>query len=164
MSKRASLADGYARLEQIAEKLKLPLWWVESLTVEYLSCREFLKKNEFWHFNFNLINQERVEQIGSPSVVFNDTLLVQNIPQEQVIERIFTLLMGLPTGRLDHNVLPNGLVSEQYTPFQLNSLTAWDQKLGFSDNAKIFYDGRFYQIRIAEFGRISSDNQTLRLV
>jgi hypothetical protein len=50
------------------------------------------------------------------------------------------------------NILPNGIVNESYFPYQMNPIDVWDQKLSFSEYAKIFDEGRFYQLRIAQFG------------
>jgi hypothetical protein len=148
------MIKGYKHLTKIAENLDLPLWWVESVAVEYLDCREYLKDGNFWLFNFNKLRKEDIAMILGTKVVFTDTVLFQNIKPEDASARLILGLMGMPMAQLDagSNILPNGIVSEKYFPFQGNSIDAWDQKLSFSEYAKIFDEGRFYQLKIAQFG------------
>jgi hypothetical protein len=105
-------------------------------------------------FNFNKLAKKDIGRIPGTKVVFTDTLLFQNIKPEDVTARLIAGLMGMPMVQLDAgaNILPNGIVSDNYFTFQLNSIDVWDQKLGFSEYAKIFDDGRFYQLKVAQFG------------
>ena len=57
------MAKGENGLEQISKKLGLPLWWVESVAVEYFDCREYLTDGNFWVFNLNLLKNDDIEQI-----------------------------------------------------------------------------------------------------
>jgi hypothetical protein len=40
-------------IERVAQKMKLPHWWIEAVAIEYTECREYATLNEIWTFNFN---------------------------------------------------------------------------------------------------------------
>lgn len=143
---------GLSRIKEIADRLRLPEWWVQSVIIEYFPCREYLVGKDAWHFNFDIVREESIENITSKKVIVSGEItLFHNIRQEDFGPRIMSALVGEPMVPYQAEVVPEGLVNEYHVVFSLNPIDAWDPKLAFNDRAIIFDDGRFYQWAIAEF-------------
>lgn len=153
------MAKGENVLEQISEKLDLPIWWVESVAVEYFDCREYLTDGNFWTFDFNLLKKGDIEQIPEKKVVVNGTVLVQNIRRKDLGPRFMLALVGAPVMPLPPASLPEGQVADYYVPEQFNSIDAWDSKLEFNQRAIVLDDGKFYQWTIANFYAIPESHK-----
>ena len=47
----------YKIIQTVAQKVKLPYWWVEAIAIEYTECREYATGNEIWAFNFDKLSE-----------------------------------------------------------------------------------------------------------
>jgi hypothetical protein len=153
------MAKGENVIETISRRSNLPYWWVESVAVEYFDCREYLVDGDFWSFDFNLLKEEDIRQIAQKKVVIGAYTLFQNIRSEDLKTRVMLALVGAPIMPLSAEIIPEGQVADHYVPWQLNSIDAWDPKLGFSNHAQVLDEGRFYQWKISEFYAIPGSHR-----
>ena len=142
---------GRERISKISTQLKLPYWWVESVIVEYFPCRRYAESEELWAFDFNKLTDEDVKKIPEKKIIVSELLLVQNVQQRDIAQRIALRSMGLPCIPLDEsNLIPEGFVNSTRFPFPAqNDISAWDKKLEFSQRAVVLDNDIFYQWTIA---------------
>ncbi|MCE5265057.1 MAG: hypothetical protein LLG97_16185 [Deltaproteobacteria bacterium] len=140
-------------IRTVAEKVKLPPWWVEAIAVEYVECREFATRDEIWTFNFEkLAKNDLMEALKTHHVVVS-SLLVHNVLPFVFSARIFEgMFSRVPAGLCaeQDDLIPEGLASDHCFPWQLNALDVWDPKLSIFDHFQVLNDGKFWQWRFAE--------------
>ena len=86
---------GIKEIIKIAEKLKLPYWWVESVIIEYLPCRRFVENRKICTFDFEIFNDALINTIGQYRVIIpSGSRLIQNISTEDFAFRTPQLLVG----------------------------------------------------------------------
>lgn len=141
------------RLHEMAVKLNLPIWWVESVVVEYFDCRRYAEGGEIWDFDFSKFDEELEKTILDKKVVIPHYYLLQNIRPKDLSQRSLLGLIGLPFVTLeDANLIPEGLANNTCFPSPVrNDISVYDPKLDFYSTAIVYDNGVFYQWRIAEF-------------
>jgi hypothetical protein len=144
------------RIQDASKKLNLPSWWVESVIIEYFSCRRFAENSELSVFDFGIIDDKLLNSIKLKHVVIPHYRLIQNVSPRDLAYRLPKLVTGesrLPFDNID--LIPEGIVNKTAFPFIANPIDKWDPKLGFNEYAVIFDNGYFYQWKIAELYRIN---------
>lgn len=149
------------KIEIISRELPLPDWWVESVIVEYFSCRRFGEKGELWTFDFDKLSNDDIKKIPEKKIIIPNYYLVQNVRLEDLAQRTLISMIGLPFTPLDEaDLIPEGLVNRSGFPSPLrNDISVWDPKLEFNQNAVVLDDGFCYQWKIAEPYNIESEKR-----
>ena len=144
---------GRENIGEIAQKISLPEWWVESVIVEYFDCRRFGEQEEIWTFDFTKLDEEIAEMIIEKKVIISHFYLVQNIRSADLSMRTLNTMIGLPVITLeDADLIPEGLVNRTGFPSPIyNDISVYDRKLEFFTHAIVFDNGIFYQWKIADF-------------
>lgn len=144
----------------ICEKLQLPIWWVESVIVEYFPCRRFGEDGELWTFDFTNIN-DYIAQIPEKKVIIPNYRLVQNVRPNDLAQRGLITMIGLPVTFLDEaDLIPEGLANYTCFPYPMrNDISVWDPKLEFQTTSVILDDGVFYQWTIGKSYEISEEHR-----
>ena len=71
---------GQERIRKISKKLDLPLWWIKSLAIECLPCRRFAEGGNLWIFDFEILDENLIDQIRLERVVIlHYTLFQKNL-------------------------------------------------------------------------------------
>jgi hypothetical protein len=140
-------------INKVSEKLKLPYWWVESISIEYTECREYAESGKIWAFNWNKLSENDLDDaIQTHKVVVRD-FLIHNIHKNVFPHRAANQLAGgiLPNmAEESGDIIPEGLVSYYNFLFQFNPIETVDPKLTFSQWFQVLDDGKLWQWRIAE--------------
>lgn len=141
------------RIQEIANRLNLPIWWVESVIVEYFNCRRYAEEEEIWTFDFSKFDKKLEDTILDKKVVIPQYFLMQNIRPADLAQRSLVGLIGLPFITLeDANLMPEGLANKTCFPSPVhNDISVYDPKLDFYFTAIVYDQGIFYQWKIAEF-------------
>jgi hypothetical protein len=79
---------GRRRIENIARRHNLPIWWVQSAVIEYLPCRRILENGRLWRFDFTIFDKKSVGAISDKSVVIPEYYVVQNVPRNDFLQRL----------------------------------------------------------------------------
>jgi hypothetical protein len=141
-------------IKAIAEKMKLPYWWVQAIAIEYTDCREYATRDEVWTFNLDKVSGRDLEEaVRSNRVVVFGTLVhnvLEIVWSSRTIER---LVSDIPAQLAEEfsDVFAEGPVSNYHFPFLGNPLDVWDPKLDFSSHFQVLDEGQLWQWRIAEF-------------
>lgn len=148
-------------VKAIAEKMKLPDWWVQAIAIEYADCREYATGDEIWTFNFDKVSGRDLEQAvrSHRAVVFGT--LVHNVHESVWSSRAIERLVSDIPVRLAEDfgdVCAEGPVSDYHFPFLGNPLDVWDPKLDFSSHFQVLDEGRLWQWKIAEFVPVAGRN------
>ncbi|NQE06117.1 hypothetical protein C5S32_09630 [ANME-1 cluster archaeon GoMg1] len=144
-------------IETVAQKMKLPCWWVEAIAIEYTECREYATRDEIWTFNFDKLSEYDLEEaVRSRHVVVHGTLMHNvsaDVWSSRAIER---LVSNIPVGLCEQpdDVIAEGLVSDYHFPFIGNPIDVWDPKLSFSSHFQVLDNGQFWQWHIADFVQV----------
>ncbi len=141
-------------IERVSDKLKIPRWWVKAIAIEYTECRDYVTRDKIWTFNFNKITQEELEKAVSEHKVILHDFLFHNVHPAVLQNRMIDRMAGgvtVPLAEHSADVIPEGLVSKHYIPFQANPINVEDPKLGFSTHCQVFDNGHLYQWEIAKF-------------
>ena len=148
-------------IEAVAQKMKLPSWWVEAITIEYTDCREYATRDEIWTFNFYKLSEYDIEEaVRSHRVVVYGTLMhnvLADVWSARLIERMVSDIPVRLTEEHD-DVIAEGLVSDYNFPFIRNPIDVWDPKLSFSSHFQVLDDGHFWQWHIADFVTVEGRN------
>ena len=101
----------------VSSKLKLPYWWVESIAIEYLNCREFAEHDEIWSFNFDLISkQELIEAVQTEKIVVSSPIIQYPPIGEGLLKSLKNYFLGqdyiaepgsIIEGLVSHNDFPD---------------------------------------------------------
>lgn len=157
-------------IDSVAEEMGLPDWWVESIAIEYLDCREYAEWDEslgtgkaLARFNWERIPKADLKTVVQEhKVVVHGGMLIHNIHTDVLPFRFASQMAGgdLPSvaGESD-DIIPEGLVSDYHFPFRANSIAAEDPKTSFSQWFQVFDDGEFWQWRIAEFVAVEGSHR-----
>lgn len=141
-------------IEQVAQKMKLPPWWVKAIAIEYTECREYATRDEIWTFNFDKLSERDLEEAVRSHRVVVYGILIHNVLthvwSSRAIER---LVSDIPVRLAEEfeDAMADGPVSDYYFSFLANPIDGWDPKLDFSSHFQVLDDGRLWQWRIAEF-------------
>lgn len=136
-------------LFNVSSQLELPLWWVESIAIEYLNCREFAARDEIWTFNFDLISQENlIETVKTRKIVISSPLIQYPSLNKSLLNDLKNYFLGLDDDN-DYSVI-EGYISLNNFPEEVEFLDFWDPKLSFSECFQVYDDGKFWQWKIAE--------------
>jgi hypothetical protein len=147
------------RVRDIATRLKLPLWWVTSVIVEYFPCRRFAENGELWLFDFSIFDDSLINEIPSKNVVIPEYRLFQNITPKELAIRAARLIAGESQLALDNrDLVPEGIVNRTAFPYLSNPIDKWDPKLGFNQYTLVYDKGYFYQWKISELYHINSQS------
>lgn len=155
MKEKELIHEEYHRvIRKVAKKMKLPLWWVEAIAIEYTECREYATDDDIWTFNFDkLLEKDLEEAVRSHHVVLYAVYIIHNvIPSLYGTRLIRSLHTRIPPLVEELNdIMPEGLVSECHFPFQTNPIDVWDPKFSFSRCFQFRDNYKIWQWKIAEF-------------
>lgn len=144
-------------IEAVAQKMKLPYWWIEAIAIEYTECREYATRDEIWTFNCDKLSEDDLEEaVRSHRVVVYGTLMHNVLAEVWASRAIERMVSDVPVGLVEEfdDVFAEGLVSDYHFPFRGNPINVWDPKLSFSRHFQVLDGGQFWQWRIAEFTRV----------
>lgn len=147
----------YDHIECVSQKFKIPKWWVESIAIEYTDCRDFAIGRDIWTFNFDKVSIEELENSIKSHKIIIHNYLIHNVHIDTFRSRFAHLLASRirpPLVNEQSDFIPEGLVSDFYFPFIVNSIEQWDPKLGFSNYCQIYDNGQLYQWKIANFVKV----------
>lgn len=148
-------------IEAVAQKMKLPYWWVEAIAIEYTECREYATRDEIWTFNFDKLSENDLEgAVRSYHVVVYGTL-IHNVRYDVYSSRALERLVSdIPVGLCEEpgDIIAEGRVSDYHFPFIGNPIDVWDPKLSFSSHFQVLDDGHFWQWHIADFVAVTGRN------
>ncbi len=138
------------KIFSVSSRFKLPYWWVESIAIEYLECREFVTRNEIWTFNFDLVSEsDLVKAIESKKVVISSPIIhYPHLDRIKLLKSLENYFLGREDDVEEHVV--EGLCSKNDFPEEVEFLEFWDPKLSFSEYFQVYDDGNFWQWKIAE--------------
>lgn len=129
-----------------------PDWWIQSVMVEYLDCREYATRNEIWTFNHDLVSEENlIDALTNKKVVVSGPI-VHNVfldPSRLLKRMVSDLPSELTVDETDF--VAEGPISKYSSEFYSNPLNVWDPLLSFSQYFQVYDEGRFWQWKIAEF-------------
>lgn len=141
-------------LKAIAKQLKLPQWWVEAVSVEYLPIRHFATEEEIWKFDFDLVTERDVfSAIDKSHIVVGGTVF-HNVRNDVLGSRMFGRLVSnvpVPLAADPTDICPEGLIGPHSLYFQPNPIEAWDPKLSFSQHMQVRDDDGLWQWEVARF-------------
>lgn len=103
-------------ISEASEILGINTWWVESIAIEYLDCRELCVGDSLWRFNFDRLDlKELVEVVKKNRLVMRGCLL-HNVLPEVAIVRMMRGMVGAPSVNpgFGADVVPEGPVSESW--------------------------------------------------
>jgi len=140
-------------VETVAKKLNLPVWWIESVAVEYTECRHYATANEIWSFDFDMVTEAALEHAVRSHKIVASSIIVHNVDRDtyamRAIERLFTNLPVQMAQEKD-DVIANGPISTHHFPFLANPIDRWDPKLSFPGYFQVL-DGGLWQWAVGEF-------------
>lgn len=144
-------------IEAVAQKMRLPYWWIEAVAIEYTECREYATRDEIWTFNFGKLSESDLEKaVRSNHVLIQGTLMHNvnlDVWRSRTLERIVSDIPVALCEQLD-DVIAEGLVSDCHFLFTTNPIDVWDPKLDFSRHFQVLENGQFWQWHIADFVRV----------
>lgn len=133
----------------VSSKLKLPYWWVESVAIEYLNCREFAARGEIWTFNFELISkQDLIKAVQTEKIVVSSPIMQYPPLGENLLNSLKNYFLGQDYDG-DVSVI-EGPVSRNGFPDDVEFLDFWDPLLSFCEYFQVYDDEKFWQWKIAE--------------
>lgn len=144
----------------VSSELELPYWWVQSVAVEYLNCREFAAVNEIWAFNFDLISKkELLEAVETKKIVVSSPIIqYPTLNSETLFKSLENYLLGITSD--DEGVIVEGPIPRDNFPDKVEFLDFIDPQLSFSDYFQVYDGGRFWQWKIAEQIPVKSEHRT----
>jgi hypothetical protein len=154
------MSAGHSRfprvVEEVAGRLGLPAWWVESVAAEYADCREStpLAGRDVVRFDFGRVTEQDLEREVRHNRVVVRGMLFHNVALDVLKPRLLMALIGAAPAVLPKDpsdLIPEGLASTSAVPFYANSLDVDDPKCGFSTHFQVLDNGRFWQWRVADF-------------
>ena len=118
----------------VSSRLGLPYWWVESVAIEYLECREFAGGDEIWTFNFELVSEtELVKAAESERVVVSGPLIhYPQFDRKSMLKSLEKYFMGREDDDAGEHIV-EGLCSKDDFPEEVEFLEFWDPKISFSE-------------------------------
>ncbi|TMS41133.1 MAG: hypothetical protein FGO69_09270 [Methanobacterium sp.] len=142
----------------VSSKLKLPYWWVESIAIEYLNCREFAAYDEIWTFNFDLISrQELIEAVQTEKIVVSSPIIQYPPIGEGLLKSLKNYFLGQDYIAEQGSII-EGPVSRNDFPDEVEFLDFLDPMLSFFDYFQVYDDGKFWQWKIAESTHIKGES------
>lgn len=137
-------------ISDVSSEFKLPYWWVESVAIEYLNCREFAVRDEIWTFNFDLISKKDLTHaLETKKVVVSSPIThYSQLNRGGLLKSFKNYFLGLD-GDTDGFII-EGPVSPESFPGEVEFLDFWDPKLSFSEHFQVQDDGKFWQWKIAD--------------
>ena len=148
-------------IEAVAQKMKLPSWWVKAIAIEYTECREYATRDEIWTFNFDKISENVIEEaVRSHHVVVYGTLMHNVLADVWSSRSIERMVSDIPVRLAEErdDVIAEGRASDYHFPFIGNSIDVWDPKLDFSSYFQVLDDDHFWQWHIADFVNVEGRN------
>jgi hypothetical protein len=146
-----------ADLTAVAERLNVPRWWAEAVTVEYLPVRLFAADEEIWKFDFDLVtDDEVVGAITEHRIVVGGTIY-HNVRDDVLSDRMLGRLVSaipVPLTLKPSDVCPEGKIGPHNLCFRGNSIDAWDPKLAFSQHMQVRDNDGLWQWEIASFSPV----------
>ncbi|PKL69038.1 MAG: hypothetical protein CVV28_02675 [Methanobacteriales archaeon HGW-Methanobacteriales-1] len=138
--------------------LDLPDWWIRSVIIEYLDCREYAERDEIWTFNFDLMTEEALDDALANKKVVVSGPIVHNVFLDS--SRLLRSMVSdiTPVAVDETDLVAEGPISEYSAEFLSNPLDVWDPILGFSDYFQVYDEGRFWQWKIAELVPIPDEH------
>jgi hypothetical protein len=135
---------------QLSSRFELPYWWVESVAIEYLECREFATRNEIWTFNFDLIREEDlIKAVESERVVVSGPLVhYPQLNRKSLSKSLENYFLGIEDDP-NENII-EGLCLKNDFPDEVELMEFWDPKLSFSEYFQVLDGGKFWQWKIAK--------------
>ncbi|HTX60972.1 MAG TPA: hypothetical protein VMC48_01565 [Methanobacterium sp.] len=135
----------------VSSRLGLPYWWVESVAIEYLECREFAGGDEIWTFNFELVSEtELVKAAESERVVVSGPLIhYPQFDRKSMLKSLEKYFMGREDDDAGEHIV-EGLCSKDDFPEGVEFLEFWDPKISFSEYFQVYDEGNFWQWKVAE--------------
>jgi hypothetical protein len=132
-----------------SSKLQLPYWWVESIAIEYLNCRDFTTRDEIWTFNFDLISkQDLLKAVQTEKIVLSTPIIEYPPLGEGLLKSLKNYFLGQDYDEEGSAI--EGPVSMDDFPEEVEFLDFWDPMLSFSEYFQVYDEGKFWQWKIAE--------------
>lgn len=149
-------------ITKISTDKKLPKWWVESIVVEYLDCRNYAVNNDIWEFDFSRINEtDLIDALNTYNIIICRGILTQNYHKDSWFYR-FPLIAGIgytcPTCKSEDEIFPNGPVSDYHFIFEGNPLQTWDPKLSLSKKFQVYDQGKIWQWHFSDLLHVEGTN------
>lgn len=133
----------------VSSHFELPYWWVESIAIEYLNCREFASSDEIWTFNFDLISKEDlINAVKTEKIVISSPIIQYPSLGANLLKNLKNYFLGLDD--VTEGFIIEGNISKDNFPDKVEFLDFWDPKLSFSEYFQVYDDGKFWQWKIAE--------------
>ncbi len=149
-------------IENVAQKLDLPYWWVEAIAVEYTECREYVIDKKIWSFNFDKLSEKELEEAVLSHKVVTFCTLIHNVRKDvyssRMLERMISDISSVPISEEYSDTIVEGMASDYHFPILFNTIDIWDPKLDFSSYFQVFDDGKFWQWHIADFVKVEGRN------
>jgi hypothetical protein len=132
----------------------VPIWWTESILIEYSECRGFGGERDIWDFDASMVDTAGlIEAVSTHRVVLGGPVL-HNTRKDVWIQRTLgrmTSDVPVPIAARLEDAIPEGPISAHHFYFRGNDISLWDPKLGFSEFMQIRDDDGFWQWRVARF-------------
>lgn len=144
-------------IQNVAKDTGMPEWWVESIAIEYTDCREFAVEGKLWKFDFNKVSPEDLKSALETYKVVSRDNFIDNVHKSNFRPKLMMRMVSDAVPPLSYDIkssVPDGPLSKNAFPFETNSLTIVDPKLGFSEYFQVFDEGRLWQWHFAEFVKV----------
>jgi len=165
MKEKELIHEEYHRvIRKVAKKMKLPLWWVEAIAIEYTECREYATDDDIWTFNFDKLSEKELLEAVKNNKVVVYGCLIHNVKSEVWRTRLVEKMVSdIPVNFAEeaNDIIPEGPVSEYHTPFIGNPIDVWDPKLNFSNYFQVYDEREIWQWKIAS---LKSDEEKKRSI
>lgn len=141
----------------ISARSELPYWWVQSVAIEYLECRDYTTRNDIWAFNFDLISdQDLMNAVKSERVVISGPIVhYPQLERKSLLKSLENYFLGRDDDLEEHVV--EGLCSWNDFPEEVEFLDYWDPLSSFSEYFQVYDDGNFWQWKIAELKQMKGN-------
>jgi len=140
----------------------MPEYIVECLIVEYLPCRRFYEEGAIVVLDFSMVTEQDLQQLPDELVILNGILLVHNIRNNVLKDRLLSGIGNLPMSRAslsDSTYSPEGQVSPSSQAMLYQSIDTEDWKLRLNVHKRVLVldeDGIF-QWTVTTNALISND-------
>jgi hypothetical protein len=142
-------------MKRIAAEFGVRPWWVESVAIEYLECRDYATSNGLWEFKFDRLDDSTLRTAVQQHPLVVRELLLHNIHSQNEAGFLVRTLAGTPTTPLSlepADLVPEGKVSTFWFPSSMrNPIETEDPKLSFGLYCQAFDEHRVWQWRVADF-------------
>lgn len=150
-------------VDKVSEELNIPRWWVESIAIEYLDCRDYdVGENGIWKFNYEKVTKdELIKAVNEKKAVISAYTIFHNVRSEILRTRMLEGLVSNVIPGISENegdILVEGLASNNYIPFLFNPTEEVDPKQNLSFHFQVFDDGRIWQWKFADFISVEGRN------